>query len=119
MEYRKIELIKEWLLQYYSIYALTVDTDRYVDDEMNDKIMNKIFRFQKKDFKKVIKEAKIYEKFVKKNQNRLIKIEKKNVKNKRVSLIAKLKVLKKNRALKKRLWGFRRARMLGKKVDYN
>ena len=44
MQYTKIDFIKEWLLQYYSVYALTKDTERYVDSKMNDKLMNKVFK---------------------------------------------------------------------------
>ena len=119
MEYKKIELIKEWMVQYYSVYQLTLDTDRFVDSKMNDKILEKIFKFQKKDFKKLIKEAKRYEKDLL-NEQRLSSLEfKKKVKKEKLSLLAKIKIYKRNRALKKRLWGFRKKRMLGETVDYS
>ena len=78
MQYTKIDFIKEWLLQYYSVYALTKDTERYVDSKMNDKLMNKVFKLQKKDFKKLIKEAKKRDKQVASALKKQAKLLKKN-----------------------------------------
>ena len=62
MNYNKNDLIDECLLRYYKTFSCTLDTADYVPDKFNNKILAYIFKNMKKQFKKIDKEDKKYQK---------------------------------------------------------
>ena len=62
INYNKNKLINECLCKYYETFAHTLDTADYVPEKYNDKILAYIFKNMKKQFKKIDREDKRYQK---------------------------------------------------------
>lgn len=62
MNYNKNNLIDECLIRFYQTFACTLDTADYVPKKYNDKVLSYIFKCLKKQFKKIDKEDRIYQK---------------------------------------------------------
>ncbi len=62
MNYNKNDLIDECLIRYYQSFACTLDTADYVPNKFNNKILAYIFKNMKKQFKKIDREDKVYQK---------------------------------------------------------
>ena len=62
INYHKNKLINECLRKYYETFAQTLDTADYVPQAFNDKILAYIFKNMKKQFKKIDKADKLYQK---------------------------------------------------------
>lgn len=61
INYNKNKLINECLVTYYQTFALTLDTCDYVPAAYNKKIIAYIFNNMKKQFKKINREDKAYQ----------------------------------------------------------
>jgi len=68
INYNKNKLINKALDKYYETFSHTLDTADFVPAEFNDKINKYIFKNMKKTFKKLDKEDKTYQKFLKKKE---------------------------------------------------
>lgn len=68
INYNKNELIDECLCRYYETFARTLDTADYVPEKYNNKILAYIFKSMKKQFKKIDREDKRYQKQRKKRR---------------------------------------------------
>lgn len=62
INYNKNKLINECLCKYYETFAHTLDTADYVPEKYNNKILAYIFKNMKKQFKKIDREDKRYQK---------------------------------------------------------
>lgn len=62
INYNKNKLINECLIKYYETFAHTLDTADYVPEKYNNKILAYIFKNMKKQFKKIDREDKRYQK---------------------------------------------------------
>lgn len=62
INYNKNKLINECLVKYYETFAHTLDTADYVPEKYNKKILAYIFKNMKKQFKKIDREDKRYQK---------------------------------------------------------
>ncbi len=62
INYNKNKLINECLCQYYETFSHTLDTADYVPEKYNAKILAYIFKNMKKQFKKIDREDKQYQK---------------------------------------------------------
>lgn len=62
INYNKNKLINECLCKYYETFAHTLDTADYVPEKYNNKILAYIFKNMKKQFKKINREDKRYQK---------------------------------------------------------
>ena len=70
INYNKNDLIDECLVRYYETFAHTLDTSDYVPEKYNNKILKYIFKNMKRQFRKLDKEDKRYQKrFKKANKN--------------------------------------------------
>ncbi|MCI8988433.1 MAG: hypothetical protein HFK05_01615 [Clostridia bacterium] len=70
INYNKNDLIDECLTRYYKTFSLTLDTYDYVPEKYNNKILKYIFKNMKRQFRKLDKEDKRYQKrFKKANKN--------------------------------------------------
>ena len=70
INYNKNDLIDECLVRYYETFAHTLDTSDYVPEKYNNKILKYIFKNMKRQFRKLDKEDKRYQKrFEKANKN--------------------------------------------------
>lgn len=70
INYNKNDLIDECLVRYYETFAHTLDTSDYVPEKYNMKILKYIFKNMKRQFRKLDKEDKRYQKrFKKANKN--------------------------------------------------
>lgn len=70
INYNKNDLIDECLIRYYKTFSLTLDTYDYVPEKYNNKILKYIFKNMKRQFRKLDKEDKRYQKrFKKANKN--------------------------------------------------
>lgn len=65
INYNKNELINECLTEYYETFAHTLDTVDYVPEKYNNKILAYVFKCMKKQFKKIDREDKRYQKTLK------------------------------------------------------
>ena len=68
INYNTNQLINECLCKYYETFAHTLDTADYVPAKFNDKILAYIFKNMKKQFKKIDRADKQYQKQVAKRQ---------------------------------------------------
>lgn len=68
LNYNKNKLINECLCHYYETFARTLDTADYVPEKYNNKILAYIFKNLKKQFKKIDREDKRYQKQRKKRR---------------------------------------------------
>ena len=66
INFNKNKLINNVLVEYYDTFAHTRDTAEFVPDTYNDKILKYIFKNLKKQFKKIDKEDKLYQRELKK-----------------------------------------------------
>lgn len=64
INYNKNKLINECLCRFYETFARTLDTADYVPAKYNDKILSYIFKNMKKQFKKIDRADKQYQKQV-------------------------------------------------------
>ena len=62
INYNKNKLINECLIRYYETFAHTLDTADYVPKEFNAKILTYIFKNMKRQFKKIDREDKQFQK---------------------------------------------------------
>ena len=62
INYNKNKLINECLTRYYETFAHTLDTADYVPKEFNEKILLYIFKNMKRQFKKIDREDRQYQK---------------------------------------------------------
>lgn len=62
LNYNKNKLINECLAKYYETFANTLDTADYVPRKYNEKILNYIFKNLKRQFRKIDREDKFYQK---------------------------------------------------------
>ena len=62
INYNKNALINECLVRYYETFAHTLDTADYVPAKFNNKILAYIFKNMKKQFKKIDRADKQYQK---------------------------------------------------------
>ncbi len=62
INYHKNKLINKCLCEYYETFSRTLDTADYVPETYNDKILAYIFKNMKKQFKKIDREDKRYQK---------------------------------------------------------
>jgi len=62
INYNKNKLINECLRKYYETFAHTLDTAYYVPEQFNNKILAYIFKNMKRQFKKIDKADKQYQK---------------------------------------------------------
>lgn len=70
INYNKNDLIDKCLVRYYETFAHTLDTSDYVPEKYNKKILKYIFKNMKRQFRKLDKEDKRYQKrFKKANKN--------------------------------------------------
>ncbi len=68
INYNKNELIDECLCRYYETFERTLDTADYVPEKYNNKILAYIFKCMKKQFRKIDREDKRYQKQRKKRR---------------------------------------------------
>ncbi len=81
MNYNKNDLIDECLIRFYKTFYCTLDTADYVPNKFNNKILGYIFKCMKKQFKKIDREDKIYQKEL----NKKLKKERQNKVNEKTS----------------------------------
>ena len=62
INYHKNDLINECLEQYYATFARTLDTADFVPEKYNEKILKYIFKNMKRQFKKIDREDRRYQK---------------------------------------------------------
>lgn len=62
INYNKNKLINECLVKYYETFSHTLDTADYVPDKYNKKILAYIFKNMRKQFRKLDREDKRYQK---------------------------------------------------------
>ncbi|MCI8988847.1 MAG: hypothetical protein HFK05_03730 [Clostridia bacterium] len=62
INYNKNDLIDECLVRYYETFAHTLDTCDYVPEKFNNKILKYIFKNMKRQFKKLDREDRKYQK---------------------------------------------------------
>lgn len=68
INYNKNDLIDACLERYYKTFSCTLDTADFVPQKYNDKILRYIFKNLKKQFRKLDKEDKLYQKSLIKNE---------------------------------------------------
>ena len=78
INYNKNKLINQCLEKYYETFAHTLDTGDYVPEKYNNKILKYIFKNMKRQFKKLDKEDKHYQRKAKKKARLKAKQAKKN-----------------------------------------
>ena len=66
INYNKNKLINECLVTYYETFSLTLDTGDYVPEKYNEKILKYIFKNMKRQFRKLDKEDRRYQRQLKK-----------------------------------------------------
>ena len=66
INYHKNKLINECLKKYYETFACTLDTADYVPEKFNNKVLLYIFKNMKRQFKKIDRADKQYQKQLKK-----------------------------------------------------
>ena len=62
MNYYKNKLINECLAKYYETFAHTLDTADYVPEKFNDEIYRYIMKNLRKQFRKINREDRLYQK---------------------------------------------------------
>lgn len=62
INYNKNDLIDECLVRYYETFSHTLDTCDYVPEKFNNKILKYIFKNMKRQFKKLDREDRKYQK---------------------------------------------------------
>lgn len=62
INYNKNKLINTCLVKYYETFALTLDTADFVPEKYNKKILAYIFKNMKRQFRKVDKADRLYQK---------------------------------------------------------
>lgn len=62
IDYKDNDLIDECLERFYETFELTLDTADYVPEKYNNKILAYIFKCMKKQFGKIERECRIYQK---------------------------------------------------------
>lgn len=67
MNYHINELIDECLLRHYQTFSVTQDTNDYVPEKYNDKILKYIFKKLQSHFRKINKEDRLYQWQIKKD----------------------------------------------------
>lgn len=77
INYNKNEVINECLDKYYETFKHTLDTEDYVPKKYNKKVLKYIFKNMKKQFRKVDKEDKIYQRTTRKLEKKRDKSRKK------------------------------------------
>ena len=70
INYNKNDLIDECLERYYMTFEKTLDTCDYVPVEYNKKILAYIFKCMRKQFKKINREDRLYQKALRKGDGR-------------------------------------------------
>lgn len=70
LNYYKNKLINECLTEYYETFSCTLDTADYVPEKYNKKILRYIFKNMKRQFKKLDKADKIYQRLLRKSNRR-------------------------------------------------
>lgn len=73
INYNKNELINKCLDEYYATFAHTLDTSDYVPVKYNRKILKYIFKNMKRQFRKLDKEDKLYQRQVKQEAKKAAK----------------------------------------------
>lgn len=76
LNYNKNKLINECLTKYYETFAHTLDTADYVPEKFNNKILNYIFKNMRKQFRKLDKEDRAFQR----KENARLKIKQANKK---------------------------------------
>ena len=71
INYNKNDLINECLFKYYETFAHTLDTADYVPEQYNMKILAYIFKNMKKQFKKIDRADKQFQKQLRAQQKKL------------------------------------------------
>lgn len=61
INYNKNKLINECLVKYYETFAHTLDTSDYVPEKYNNKILKYIFKNMRRQFRKLDKEDRQYQ----------------------------------------------------------
>ena len=80
INYNKNKLINKCLVTYYQTFALTLDTADYVPEKFNNKILAYIFKNMKKQFRKLDRADRKYQRERKKAEREKAK-ERENKKN--------------------------------------
>ena len=65
INYNKNKLINKCLVTYYQTFALTLDTADYVPEKYNKKILRYIFKNMKRQFRKIDREDRQYQRELK------------------------------------------------------
>ena len=60
MDYFKLELLKECLTEFYKVFEITKDTADYVPKSLNNRIYKKIFKEEKRAFRRLDKISRRY-----------------------------------------------------------
>lgn len=67
INYNKNKLINKCLREYYETFSHTLDTADYVPEKYNNKILAYIFKNMKKQFKKIDRADKVFQKQIKRD----------------------------------------------------
>lgn len=78
LNYNKNKLINKCLVTYYQTFACTLDTADYVPEKYNNKILKYIFKNMKRQFRKIDKDDRKYQRQFNKNARSKVKQAKKN-----------------------------------------
>lgn len=78
LNYNKNKLINKCLVTYYETFAHTLDTSDYVPEKYNNKILKYIFKNMKRQFRKIDKDDRQYQRQASKNARLKAKQAKKN-----------------------------------------
>ena len=70
INYNKNKLINTCLVKYYETFALTLDTADFVPEKYNKKILAYIFKNMKRQFRKVDKADRLYQKELARKERR-------------------------------------------------
>lgn len=73
INYNKNKLINECQHEYYETFSCTLDTADYVPQKYSEKILAYIFKNMKKQFKKIDREDKLYQKSIVKQEKQKTK----------------------------------------------
>lgn len=84
INYNKNKLINECLVNYYETFAHTLDTGDYVPEKYNNKILKYIFKNMRRQFRKLDKEDRQYQRQANKKARLKAKQVKKNKTDKEV-----------------------------------
>ena len=79
INYHKNKLINECMLKYYETFALTLNTRDYVPAKFNEKILQYIFKNMRRQFRKIDREDRLYQRKLAKRQK--VKVGKQESKN--------------------------------------